>query len=262
MVGTGFKWVSASQFGRMLKDPVSPTAVSKWVKEGKLPPEMIREKKRGYEISTAALPIANAMRCPGQVLGTGEDRKARSDLPEAVTSPPVVAIEAPPADTASPDPAFRQFPAGESDAERYARARADKAEQEARDGIRKAAEQEGRLLDAAEQAAAWRKVTSEIIGSLEAALPEMADKLFAVHAKDPREMRAALRDEIRLWRAVLAKQQADLAADLPEQIPVTLDRPGEGSPGDDTGNHDDPGAEPGASGPDDLGGSTGTTPAP
>jgi len=256
MVGSGEKWVGVSQFARMLDDPVSPPAVDKWIKGNKLPSEFVREKEggRGKLISTEALPIANAMRCPGQSLGTAEGNKARSDFPpDRATSIPDVA-GSPLQSLPRLDAEFSQTRA-ESDAERYQRARADQAEQAARDGLRKAAEQEGRLLCAVSQAAAWRKVSGEIIDSLEAALPEMAEELYAAHPKDPREMRAVLRDQIRAWRTMMAKHHADIAATLPEQNPVALAVSGEEEPGNDTTATHDPGAEPRAISPVDLGGS-------
>lgn len=198
--------IHAAELARQLG--ISRARVSQLVGEGKLEGSYAGEgRHRRFDLALAAECLERTLDA-GQVMGNGAE--AAEVRRGAVASDP------------APDPAPPE--AGEdiddSVAERYRRARADKAETEAVKARIGLALEQGRYVLASEVELATRKALAEEIAGVESMLRDAARTLAAEHGLDPVALRASL---LSLWRAHRARRSASVARDAAEARPTSAE---------------------------------------
>lgn len=194
---------------------VSPSAVSHWIKSGKLSAESLQGQGRSAKIKVqTAIAELDGNLDPGQQLARG-----------GIAAPAAPAVLMAPA--ASPkdlldEPVEDPGPTEPSQANdhkaRYNAAKAERAEHENELARRKLAETDGQYLLRGAARAVWARTLGELWRAIETWLPDLATNLATELGVDRGLLLAALRKDLRAFRAKQSNRAAKAAAEQPDRV--------------------------------------------
>ncbi len=182
----------------------TPGRVSQWIAAGKIHGPALVRTKDGEKIDVAvALAQLGRNLDPSQQIGQAVPLLAASEQED---EPPVA-------------PSPRAPAVASDDQRRLLKAKADDAESRAKKGRIELLAQNGARARIAEIEPAWRRGIGELIGRIEAALPELAERLAG--ESDPKAAIVAAKQWWRSFRAKLAGEAAARADSLPASAPAS-----------------------------------------
>lgn len=172
---------------------VDPSAVSHWIRDGKLTSSALVGQGR-----SARVLVAEAERQLGGSLDLGQRLAQQSVRPTAGSTPPEE---------------------NDGHAARYAKARADSAELEAERSRRRLQAEQGAYMETQAATDAWSKEMAAMLQAIDQWWPDLARSISALGAVDEKRLTVEMK---RAWRA-FRQQRADLAKSAAEALPALVE---------------------------------------
>jgi hypothetical protein len=212
-VDDDFQLVTKGELAKRMN--LTPSAISKMIERNGLPKgiELVGEGRRAMVKVPAGVDVSAGM-TPGQRLTQLTKGRARAQQASAAEEPAAAPLQ--------PELPIAERIQPQDDSARYLRAKAERAEIEARAARIRELADAGAYMVTTRAQAAWAKELLTLLTAIELWLPELAEDLAAAGGVEQRAALSVLRGRWRHFR----QQRADLAASSLASMPRHVDHGG------------------------------------